>query len=288
MKDFDWQILTELYNTRSITKTAERLFTSQPNITKRLKCMESELGVQIVLRSQKGITFTHQGEYLVERAAEILRLIKDTKEKIHEIANISAGTLKLGAPNSFVRNELPSILQHYRERPQITFQLITRLSDDIPALVESGDIDVGFAHGDIDGVIVKHRYTSELLNIVSHNNITVDELPNLTQIDFTRSRSTQNLIKTWWQWRFGVPRNVALKVNTGDICLEIVREGIGFGLFFGTSYFNRYDELNSTLAIDRNGIPVKRDTWILYTKRGSKIAVVRDFVNFVVNEHLKA
>ena len=285
MKDFDWRILTTLYNTKSLTKTAELLFTSQPNVTKRLKGMEQELSVQVVVRTAKGVTFTPQGEYLARRAAEILSLIDETKENVRGIADSPTGTIRLAAPNSFVRNELPAILQHYRQKPQIAFQLVTRLSDDIPRLVESGEIDVGFTHGDVADGLCKYRYLSEVLNIVSRNAITIDALPDLPQVDFVRSASTQRVIQAWWQRRFGVPQNVALQVNTGDICLEIVRKGIGFGFFFGTSYFKQEDDLCGLIAVDEDGIPVKRDTWLIYSKRNFERSVVRSFVDFILNEH---
>ena len=285
MKDFDWRILTALHNTRSLTKTAELLFTGQPNITKRLKGMEEELSVRIVVRTAKGIAFTPQGEYLAEQAAEILRLIDDTKEKVQEIEASPTGTIRLAAPNSFVRNELPSILQHYRQNPRVTFQLVTRHSDDIVRLVESGEIDVGFAHGEIGSNLRKQLYLSEFLNIVSRSKITVDELPNLPQIDFVRSGNTHRTIQAWWQKRFGVPQNVTLLVNTGDICMEIVRRGLGFGFFFGTSYFRQDEDLCGLIAAHPDGLPVRRDTWLLYTPRNSERTLVREFVKFIMTEH---
>ena len=285
MKDFDWRILTTLYNTKSLTKTAESLFTSQPNVTKRLKSMEAELSVQVVVRTAKGVAFTPQGEYLAQRATEIVNLIDETKEHVRGVAGSPTGTIRLAAPNSFVRNELPSILHHYRQKPQITFQLVTRLSDDIPRLVESGESDVGFAHGEITDGLCKHRYLSEVLNVISRNAITIDALPGLPQVDFVRSASTQRMIQAWWQRRFGAPQNVALQVNTGDICLEIVRKGIGFGFFFGTSYFKQYDDLCGLIVTDEGGVPIKRDTWLIYSKRNFERTVVREFIDFILNEH---
>lgn len=285
MKDFDWRILATLYRTKSLTKTAELLFTSQPNVTKRLRGMECEFSAQIIVRTGKGISFTPQGEYLVARAAEILAMIDETKEKVHEIADNPVGTIRLAAPNSFVRNELPSILQSYRQKPQVTFQLVTRLSDDIPRLVESGEIDVGFAHGDFESGLCKHRYLSEVLNIVSHSKIAVEELPNLPQIDFVRSAGTQRMIQGWWQKKFDVPQNVALQVSTGDICLEIVRKGIGFAFFFGRSYLKPHDDLYGLIAADTGGTPVKRDTWLIYQQRSRDRALVKEFVEYIQNEH---
>ena len=62
----DWNMLLELYRSKSITKASERLFISQPALTRRLHQMEEEFSTTILLRSARGISFTPQGEHLVE------------------------------------------------------------------------------------------------------------------------------------------------------------------------------------------------------------------------------
>ncbi len=62
----DWYILQTLYQEQNITKTAETLYLSQPALTKRLRQIEKEFGVQIVQRGSRGVHFTPQGEYLAK------------------------------------------------------------------------------------------------------------------------------------------------------------------------------------------------------------------------------
>ena len=54
----DWEMLVKLYKWKSITKTAEELFMTQPALTKRLKQIEEEFGVSIALRSMGSLTAT--------------------------------------------------------------------------------------------------------------------------------------------------------------------------------------------------------------------------------------
>ena len=58
MKDIDWKILTVLYEKRSITKAAESLYMTQSALTKRLKAVEEEWGIEIVKRTSRGVVFT--------------------------------------------------------------------------------------------------------------------------------------------------------------------------------------------------------------------------------------
>ena len=54
MQDFDWNIILSLYQTRSISQSAEQLYLSQPALTKRLRNIERELNCNIVVRSHSG------------------------------------------------------------------------------------------------------------------------------------------------------------------------------------------------------------------------------------------
>ena len=57
MKNIDWMILKMLYEKRSMTKAAEALYMTQPALTKRIKAIENEWGVEVVKRSSKGVIF---------------------------------------------------------------------------------------------------------------------------------------------------------------------------------------------------------------------------------------
>lgn len=67
MKDIDWKILTVLYERRSITKAAESLYMTQSALTKRLKAVEEEWGIEIVKRTSRGVVFTEDGHYMVKK-----------------------------------------------------------------------------------------------------------------------------------------------------------------------------------------------------------------------------
>lgn len=281
MKDFDWKLLTTLYLYKNISKTAELLFTSQPNLTKRLKLIEEELGVQIVIRSSKGVNFTHQGEYIAMRAAEIINLIDETKNQITDISN-SNGTIKIAAPNSFTRNELPSIINQFKQRyKQVNFQLSTCLSNEIPVLLRRGDVEVGFVHGNLNFNNESFLLFHEILFIVSKNQIDIVDLPSKSQIDYVRSPMTSKIINNWWYSHFEYPPNIILRVSHGDICRELVCSGLGYGFFFGNNFIDKNSELNRIIAMKDKNTPISRETWVIYNKPSFQRVVVRNFINFI-------
>ena len=62
MRDQDWKIIASLYNTKSISKTANLLFITQPALSKRLQMIEQELNTTLFIRTSKGVIFTPEGE----------------------------------------------------------------------------------------------------------------------------------------------------------------------------------------------------------------------------------
>ena len=282
MKDFDWQILSALYATRNITRTARLLFTGQPNVTKRIKSMEKELGVPIITRTSSGVCLTEQGEILAQHAIEIDRRIREAYEAVQNSSADVTGTIRIVAPNSFVRAKLPAILKTYREtHPETAFQLLTCLSDDVPHYLKSGEIDIAFTHAETDGFPYSVLYDREELYLVSRDSIDLAQLPRQSQIDYTRSESTRKKINQWWRERYGVPQQIVLTMNNIDTCFETVSKGLGYAFFFGTAYLDAQAELNRCAICEKDGKPLTRHTWVICSDAGYRRRAVQEFLRFV-------
>jgi len=77
-----WEVARHDLN---VSATAQSLFTSQPGISKQIRLLEDELGVEIFERSGKHLTrVTPAGEAILERAGEILRKVDSIKQAAQE------------------------------------------------------------------------------------------------------------------------------------------------------------------------------------------------------------
>ena len=81
---------------KNITRAAERLRVSQPNITVAIKKLESELGIQLFDRSQKQLSLTPEGAVFLERVEVALRNIQDAVLEINDYKQLLKGTIKIG------------------------------------------------------------------------------------------------------------------------------------------------------------------------------------------------
>lgn len=107
MDTFDWKLLDALYETHNITKAAQILYMSQPTLTKRLRRIEDEFHIPLLIRHSKGITFTPQGRLLAQQASKHVTDYMDLKESLRTFSETEvSGTLSLAANAPFARGAL--------------------------------------------------------------------------------------------------------------------------------------------------------------------------------------
>lgn len=80
---------------KSITRAAEALHISQSTLSRQIMDMEDRLGVTLFERGRREISLTEDGDFLYQRAKEIIQLADDTEKKIHAGQSLS-GTLRIG------------------------------------------------------------------------------------------------------------------------------------------------------------------------------------------------
>ena len=99
----------------NVSEAAEALFTSQPGVSKQIRLLEDELGVQIFIRSGKRIVaVTQVGMAVLETAEQVLRGVRNIKNIGGEFAKTESGSFTLGATHDLLRFRLPSVLAGFR------------------------------------------------------------------------------------------------------------------------------------------------------------------------------
>src|SRR3546814_2141852 len=91
-----------------VSATAQSLYTSQPGISKQIRLLEDELGVEVFARSGKHLTrVTPAGERIITTAGEILRKVESIKQIAQEFSNEKKGTLSIATTHTQARYALP-------------------------------------------------------------------------------------------------------------------------------------------------------------------------------------
>ena len=276
----DWKLLVNLYAEKNITKTAKKLYISQPSLTYRVKQLEKEFGITLLHRGNKGITFTSEGEYLVKYAEKMLSELRQAEDALANMNNQLQGTLRLGSSSNFAHYELPSILEGFIYLyPDIDVQLKTGWSTDILELLQSESIHAAFIRGDIKWSGEKMLLSEERMSIVSKHEINLGDLPQLNYIKYDTDQHLKTTLDNWWIKTFDVPAHVSMEVDRIETCKEMVKKGLGFSVMPNMSLRREDDLYTKEIKID--GQPVTRQSWLLYKSDMIDLKIVESLSHFV-------
>jgi DNA-binding transcriptional LysR family regulator len=101
---------------KNITRAAERLRVSQPNITVAIKKLEAELGIQLFDRSQKQLALTPEGAVFLNRIDLALRNIQDAVLEVNDYKQLQKGTIKIGIPSMIGAYLFPKIFSSFQKK----------------------------------------------------------------------------------------------------------------------------------------------------------------------------
>ena len=108
----------------NISHAAQRLDIAQPALSRQMKRLETQLGVQLFERGSRRIRLTDAGRVLYSRVEHILGMVDGTVREITEIGSGVAGCIRLGTITTSGAMLLPELITEFHRRyPQVTFQL---------------------------------------------------------------------------------------------------------------------------------------------------------------------
>lgn len=277
----DWHMLITLHEQRNITKSAERLYISQPALTYRIQQLEKEFGTKIVSRGKKGVEFTVKGEFLVEYSKEMLLQLRKAKEHIVNMDKTVKGTLRLGVSGMFARYELPSLLKNFLQMyPHVDINLKTGWSSEINHMLQKEEVHMGIVRGNYNWQGNKDLIREENICIVSSSQIDFEQLPSLPRINYLTDPSLRNLIENWWQDTFKVPPFISMEVDRIDTAKQMVLNGLGYAILPSICIKNDEPLITSPIVLNDDSY-LQRSTWIIYRESTLELATVKAFIDFI-------
>lgn len=287
-------------NGLNITAAAERLYTSQPGVSKQLKLLEEELGLQLFTRKGKSLgSVTAAGEQVIDRARVIMQEVENIRNLASDYYEEEQGSLSIATTHTQARYVLPEIIGEFRKRfPKVGLNLHQGTSEQIADMVAANKIDFAIATG-------SKELFSDLLLVPSyhwHRSIIVPKGHELTQFD--RKLTLQDLAKyplVTYVFSFGgqsslksafadegLEPDVVFTARDADVIKTYVRMGLGVGIV--ASMAADCADKKDLQAIDGEGLFPRSTTWIGFRKdsvlRRYMIEFVQLFAPHVTSKHI--
>lgn len=166
MELYQLRTFVAVAETRSVTRAAERLYTTPPSVSAHIKSLESELGVELFTRTPRGMRLTRHGEMLLPKAEQALRAAEAVVTEAAQLQSAVAGEINLGVNAAPGLLRLPHLICALQtNHPRLRLNLVASVSGRISQHLRDGTLDAGFLFGASSGddLIVEQLSEVELV-----------------------------------------------------------------------------------------------------------------------------
>ena len=129
----------------SISKAAEALGYAQSGVTHMMRALEEEAGFPLLIRGNRGVKFTSDGERLAPLFRELSQAADRLEQELALTRGVEQGIVKIGTYSSISLHWIPQILEAFQERyPNIEVELLEGNGQEIEEWLYSGRIDIAY------------------------------------------------------------------------------------------------------------------------------------------------
>lgn len=232
--------LEAIFRYGGFTKAAEELHISQPAITNAIKTLENHLGVELIRRGPKGISFTEAGHVLVSWARKIMEDFESAEREMSSFSETSKMTLHLGISNmvgSWLYEEVYSPFM--RKYPQSTIVLEEYPWSELCDMVAAKELDMAYTtweRGFQDPrLIPQHLLDSELFlvlppkhDLAKNKRVSIPMLDGYTLSVYAKSSLIRKIISEKCA-DAGITTNLISVTNHFSTMLQMVDSGTALG-----------------------------------------------------------
>jgi LysR family cys regulon transcriptional activator len=284
----------------NVSATAQSLYTSQPGISKQIRQLEDELGVEIFARSGKHLTHvTPAGQVILEAAGEVLRKVDSIKHVAQEYSDERRGALSIATTHTQARYVLPPVIRNFiAQYPEVSLHMHQGTPMQISEMAAEGSVDFAIATEALElfsdlimlpcyrwnrCVLVPRDHPLaqssrlELADIAAH--------PIVTYVfGFTgRSRLDEAFIQA------GLTPRVVFTAADADVIKTYVRLGLGIGIVADMAHNPEHDSDLVALSASHlfessvTSIACRRGTFL----RGYMYRFIEDFAPHLTRERVQ-
>jgi LysR family cys regulon transcriptional activator len=237
----------------NVTAAAEALFTSQPGVSKQIRLLEDELGVDIFQRNGKHLSeITPAGKRILEYTARLLAEAANIKHVAEEFHDTDRGDLIIATTHTQARYALPSVIQKFRTRfPKVTLHLHQGSPPQIAKMAAEGQADFAIAteameHFEQLVMLPSYHWNRCVLVKPGHplaekKKLTLKDVAAHPIVTYTFGFTGRSKLDQAFA-AHGLKPDVVLTAVDADVIKTYVRAGLGIGIIANMAYDERTDK----------------------------------------------
>lgn len=248
-------------NQLNVSATAEALFTSQPGISKQIRLLEDELGVEIFVRSGKHLTnITPAGREILPIAENMLKQVRSIQNIAASHVNQKEGRLNLAASHTFSRYFLPDIVESYRSQySNVTMHIYQGEGDNLDRELDDGKLDLALVHAGEDTFKDKIQLPCFYWNrsiivpknhpLANTDDISFELLAQYPLLTHTSFGGKINIIEQTFKEN-GFSPEIVFSATDCEIIKSYVRMGLGVGIIADMAHEKHLDQDLISISIE--------------------------------------
>jgi LysR family cys regulon transcriptional activator len=236
----------------NLSEAAEALHTSQPGISKQIRLLEDELGVDILVRNGKRVVdVTKPGRVILDIAERILQDTENLKQVGREFRDQAAGTLTIATTHTQARYSLPRVVSEFKRRyPKVRLTLQQGSPPQLAEMVMAGEADIAIATEALDqypkllalaGYQWRHCVVvPEKHPLLREKRVTLEMLARYPIITYDPAFAGRSHIDEAFRAQELAP-NIVLSAVDSDVIKTYVELGLGIGIIARVAFDDKRD-----------------------------------------------
>ena len=267
----------------NLTEVAAALHTSQPGVSRQIRELEDELGIEIFMRAGKRLTgLTDPGRNVLPIVERLLQEAENLRRAGDDFARAGRGVLRIAATHSQARYALPPVVRDFRvNHPEVELTLQQGSPQQVARLLLDGEADIGIATEALaqyeDLVALPcYRWTHTVVTPLNHplaeaqrrgEALTLERLAEYPIVTYETGYTGRAHIDQAFK-AAGVPLHVVLAAMDADVIKTYVELGLGVGIVAAIAYDEERDRHLSALdarhlfADNMTRLAVRRDAYL--------------------------
>lgn len=288
-----YKVFYEVATKENITKASNSLCISQPAVTKHIQNLENDLGVNLFIRTKKGVVLSEYGKNIFFKVKKALNLFDEIETDVSEYQNLVKGTINIGISTTLSRKYLLPILKKFLDKyPNIILNIDTDPTKKLIEKLKNGKIDFIISkfpsekNLDLEYTILnstKYIFVAnyDYKEIINSNN-DINELikyPIIVQNIPSNSRnSIDNLFK-----KSKINLKYKMQISSSSLLIDFVKNGYGIG--YVTKLYVEKELKNKELFEINTGIESEKINYgIINLKHNSNTLCSNKLLKYIKKE----